>query len=187
MNPRILTLVAALTSLPLSAAEIDQEQAAARAIAASFGGQLQAALKPALQQKGAVAAIDLCHTEAAPIAAEQARRSGWAVGRTSLRVRNPDNQPDGWEQAVLEQFEARKRAGEAPASLEWFERVAVEGGTELRYMKAIPTGPVCLNCHGQQLAPEVSARLDQLYPDDRARGFAEGDLRGAFSLRKRLD
>ena len=45
---------------------------------------------------------------------------------------------------------------------------------------------VCLKCHGdaESLAPEVSDRLAELYPDDRATGFAMGDLRGAFVVER---
>jgi hypothetical protein len=54
-------------------------------------------------------------------------------------------------------------------------------------MSAIPTKKICLECHGANLAPEVAARLDALYPEDRARGFKIGDIRGAFTLSKSLD
>jgi hypothetical protein len=53
-------------------------------------------------------------------------------------------------------------------------------------MKAIPTAKVCLACHGSAITPEVTAALDEAYPQDQARGYAEGDIRGAFSLSKPL-
>ncbi len=49
-------------------------------------------------------------------------------------------------------------------------------------MKAIPTGPVCLVCHGSELSPDVRAALDEHYPHDRARGYQLDDIRGAFSI-----
>ena len=39
---------------------------------------------------------------------------------------------------------------------------------------------MCLNCHGKDIDREVVARIDALYPEDRARGYAVGDLRGVF-------
>ena len=39
---------------------------------------------------------------------------------------------------------------------------------------------LCLGCHGKSIAPEVKAKLAELYPEDKATGFSEGDLRGAF-------
>ena len=85
---------------------------------------------------------------------------------------------------MLEDFEQRRAAGDDPATLIRYEVVETDGLREFRFMKAIPTGEVCLACHGSNIAPNVSARLDALYPDDRARGFAVGDLRGAFSVRQ---
>ena len=49
-------------------------------------------------------------------------------------------------------------------------------------MKAIGTQPVCTLCHGASIAPEGTAALDALYPEDRAREFEVGDIRGAFSI-----
>ena len=58
----------------------------------------------------------------------------------------------------------------------------VDGRRVFRYMKAIGTQPVCTACHGAAIAPGVAAALDDLYPEDRARGFGVGDIRGAFSI-----
>lgn len=49
-------------------------------------------------------------------------------------------------------------------------------------MKAIPVGGPCVVCHGEQIAEPVAARLSELYPEDEARGYKPGDLRGAFTL-----
>ena len=45
--------------------------------------------------------------------------------------------------------------------------------------------PVCLTCHGrpEDLAPEVRARLQALYPRDQATGYRLGDVRGAVSVK----
>ncbi len=57
-----------------------------------------------------------------------------------------------------------------------------------RMVKAIPTGEICLVCHGgAEVKPEVEARLAELYPDDRARGFGPGEMRGVFTLSKLLE
>ena len=58
-----------------------------------------------------------------------------------------------------------------------------DGNRTFRYLKAIPTGPLCLKCHGSDLAPDLAAKLAELYPEDKAHGFAVGDLRGAFSVK----
>ena len=129
-----------------------------------------------------MAAVEVCNLEAPEIASVVAEQQDMSVGRTSLRVRNPDNQPDAREQAVLATFQDQLAAGADPASLEHGEEVAVYGEPVYRYMKAIPTGEVCLICHGQNIPEAVAQRLDALYPDDTARNFELGELRGAFSI-----
>jgi hypothetical protein len=49
-------------------------------------------------------------------------------------------------------------------------------------MRAIPTDALCLTCHGATLAPELAAAIARDYPADAATGFAQGQLRGAFSV-----
>ena len=83
---------------------------------------------------------------------------------------------------MLEEFLKRKSAGEDLKTMEYYE-VVDEGGQQVfRYMKAIPLGGVCNNCHGLKLRPAVATKLDELYPNDQARGFIPGDLRGAFTI-----
>ncbi|MDD3519457.1 MAG: DUF3365 domain-containing protein, partial [Chromatiales bacterium] len=104
----------------------------------------------------------------------------------SLKTRNAKNKPDAWEQKVLESFEQRKAAGEDVAKIDHFEVVTTDGKQEFRYMKAIPTGEVCLKCHGTEIDPAVIGKLDGLYPQDTARGFKQGDIRGAFTIRQSM-
>ena len=183
-SPILLVLV--LTLCPATATFADEDLAsrigASREAIKSFAGALQMRLKSAMADGGPTVAIEVCNIAAPEIAQTASTASGWSVGRTSLKLRNPDNAPDAWELAVLRDFEARKAAGEDPGTLDHAEFVAGDGQRTFRYMKAIPTQPVCIVCHGTSIAPEVTARLDALYPEDLARGFEIGDIRGAFSI-----
>lgn len=158
----------------------------AKSVVMSFGGPLKKALGGAMQEGGPVNAIAVCNEKAPGIAAAAAKKSGWSVGRTSLKLRNPGNEPDAWELGVLKMFEERKAKGEKPATIAHGEVVETNGKKQFRFMKAIGTEAVCVNCHGDTLKPEVAAKLDGLYPDDQARGFSVGDIRGAFTLSKDL-
>ncbi|MCU0809144.1 MAG: DUF3365 domain-containing protein [Candidatus Contendobacter sp.] len=160
---------------------------AGRAAARQFGSKLKDALQQAVQSGGPVNGIAVCHDKAGQIATDLAQNLDMLVGRTSLKIRNPDNAPDNWELAVLKQFEARKAQGEPTDQLEFFAVIDDDKGQQtFRYMKAIPTTAPCLACHGDSISPEVDARLKELYPNDTARGFREGDLRGAFTIAKPL-
>lgn len=167
---------------PALAGGLEERAAAARATAKAFMQSLKGELMQAMQAGGPTNAIAVCNTRAPEIAGTFSAQRGWDVGRTSLKLRNPENAPDKWERQVLERFEARKAAGEDPAKMEHFEVVQQEGKSVFRYMKAIPTAQLCTTCHGGKLAPAVASKLDELYPEDRARGFREGDIRGAFTI-----
>lgn len=164
---------------------IDDEaklQQAAQDKIKTFSGSLKSKLVTAIQTNGFQSAVNICHSEA-PKIAQELSTSGWVLGRTSLQTRNENNQPDTWELANLHRFEDEYQAGVAVAQL----KTSATNGQQYRYMQAIPTGKVCLSCHGEQIDPALANTISQLYPKDAATGFKLGDLRGAFTLMKTLD
>ncbi|MCA1791466.1 MAG: DUF3365 domain-containing protein, partial [Thioalkalivibrio sp.] len=44
----------------------------------------------------------------------------------------------------------------------------------------------CLTCHGSDVGGDIKHALERLYPDDQATGYAEGDVRGAFTIIQRM-
>lgn len=158
----------------------------ARANTTSLGGALKHRLQQAIKSGGLEAGVDECHIAAEPIALDLSN-NGWRVGRTALKVRNPNNTPGDWEREQLEAFaqvlnEQLQQNEKAPAMalLEATQYNEITG--EFRYMSAIPTQQVCMACHGETVAPSVKARIDKHYPHDQATGFTLGELRGAFTL-----
>jgi len=182
----LITLALAAIGPYVHAAEYDAEVAASRETVQEFMQTLKKELQAGMQDGGPVNAVSVCNLTAPAIASTYSARYGWDVGRTSLKLRNPANAPDAWERSVLESFEERKRAGEDPAKMEYYEVIHEDGISELRYMKAIPTAGLCLACHGEQLDTVVKARLETLYPDDQALGYRVGDIRGAFTITQPL-
>jgi len=180
------TIYAFVVALGLSSAamagEIELRSKQSRIVVSDFMLLLKADLKAAMKEGGPGNAIQVCKNKAPEIAAETSEKQGWRVARTSLKLRNPLNQPDPWELKVLQEFEKRKAAGEEIKMLEFAEVVTTEGKKQFRYMKAIPTGKVCLQCHGSHIAPDVEAALKTYYPKDRATSFKQGDIRGAFTI-----
>lgn len=155
---------------------------ASRAVAGSFAAELKEALTKEMAAGGPIAAVDVCKQMAPQIAARASEKTGWEVGRTSLKPRNPSNAPDVWEAEMLQAFAERKAAGEDPAKLEAWTIAGDRGQKRFRYMKAIPTASLCLACHGTDIEPELRAHLDKLYPEDAAVGYREGEIRGAFTI-----
>jgi hypothetical protein len=188
----VLGLVAAIAWVDTTLADpplppdMMERTAASRAATQAFAGALLGELQAAMAAGGPVAAIEVCSVKAPEIARAQSAATGWTVGRTSLRIRNPANAPDAWERAQLMEFERRQAAGENLATMEVAAVVPADGRPVFRYMKAIPTAEPCLACHGSAVAPDIAARTADLYPEDQARGFAAGDLRGAFTITQPL-
>lgn len=142
---------------------------------AAYAEQLKVALGAAIAQGGPARAITICSTMAPEIAREISSETT-TIHRVGTRVRNArTNTPTSAQRDVLERLSAA-----AP------EFVGELDG-RLTYMKAIILQEaVCLNCHGprEDLAPEVVELLDDLYPDDQATGYRQGDLRGAFVVER---
>jgi len=175
-----------LCAANVHAEEYAQQVADSRATVEEFMQQLKGELQQGMRAGGPVNAMSVCKDRAPAIAAALGESKGLDIGRTSLRVRNLGNTPDIWEKAVLEEFERRKLAGEDPIGIEFYATAEQEDKTVFRYMKAIPTAGLCVVCHGAELAPDVEEKLADLYPQDQARGYQPGDIRGAFTITQSL-
>lgn len=178
------------TAMPALAAEEDMTalMGEAKTLIETFAGTLQGELKSAIQAGGPVNAISVCNEKAPQIALDAPSDPAWTIGRSSHRLRSPDNAADAYTAAAIEDFVAREAAGEALDTLMQAEIVEENGARVFRMVKAIPTGEACLACHGgDNVNEDVVAKLAELYPTDQARGFSQGQMRGVFTLTKLLD
>lgn len=175
------------SSLP-ALAQDDPLLADARKVAGAVPPKLLEVLNTQIAKDGVASAVTVCSEKAPQMAKAASEQSGWAIRRVSLRNRNPKAVPDAWELAALEDFDRRTAAGETPVSLEKYAVVEEGGRKEYRYMKALPVQQVCVACHGasEKITPEVTERLNALYPADKATGYAVGQIRGAITIRKAL-
>ena len=168
---------------------IDKQSAIdeAKMITKAFGTELKGELQAAMKAGGPINALDVCHTKAMEITAKASEQQNAQVSRVSLKNRNPINVPNDWQKAVLEDFDARAAKGEDIATMAFAEIVENGDKKQLHFMKALPTEQVCLGCHGANLAPEVQAKLAELYPADKATGYELGQVRGAVVVQKNLN
>lgn len=152
-------------------AQIRQSQALVK----QFQAALKAELSGAIKQSGPVGAIGVCQSAAPAIAADLSASSGAKISRISHKNRNNGNgiRPD--LQEPYEDLQDRPMEDGKPRAL---HRKTGNGSI---YISAIPMQEKpCTVCHGTDIAPEIKAAIDAAYPDDRATGFAPGELRGAF-------
>ncbi|MGB3563035.1 MAG: DUF3365 domain-containing protein [Thermoanaerobaculia bacterium] len=153
-----------------------QDMAKAQENLLPFKQELKAALVGALAE-GAESSIQICREEAPAIAA-RVSEAGVTMGRTSHRLRNPDNAPEPWMEPLLSAYLENPENAEPRA-------VDLGGGT-FGYVEPIYIESFCLSCHGITIAPEVEARIQELYPQDQARGYRVEDFRGMFWIKMPL-
>ncbi len=106
--------------------------------------------------------------------------------RTALGVRNPANEADDWERRKMEEFDFLMDAGVDPETLEAAEIVQEGDKRVFRWMRPLQMTETCLACHGEKLDPRIKLLLGQEYPLDAAAGYSEGQIGGAYSVRKVL-
>jgi hypothetical protein len=160
---------------PVTQAEAERASvigaAAAKSLMESLGGQLKAALA----EGGPVSAIRVCQQIAMPLTGAAGNSiEGISVRRVTLKPRNPANQPDAADSAVLAAMQAQAKPE--------VEIRRVDG--TIRYYHPLPVQEVCLTCHGDPATfpQELASVLTELYPDDSATGYQAGELRGAIRV-----
>ena len=86
------------TQLEEGALSPEQAKQRAKAIGArdALFGRLSKRLMTAMQDGGPGAAIEVCRDAAPKIAAEVSEEQGLTIGRTSHKLRNPENAPPSW-------------------------------------------------------------------------------------------
>lgn len=157
-----------------------------KVVAGGYAEKMKLGLMQEMSTKGPEGGIAGCSAQAAQLGAETAAETGWSIKRVSAKARNPLDMPDAYEQEVLNAFE-KEIAGGKEGAMRY--EVVTEGGVQYaRFMKAIRVEPVCLTCHGGSEVPQkVAERLAEKYPHDTARGYKLGDVRGALSVKIKLD
>jgi hypothetical protein len=139
--------------------------AAVNSLASEMMGELMAAL----DSGGPAEGIAVCQGKAPQVAAQVAEAYGLDIGRTSFALRNTSNTAPPWAEELV-----AERVGEP---------VYLAGPTgELGALLPIRLKAECQMCHGPEdaIADEVLSAIAEHYPEDRATGFAAGDLRGWF-------
>jgi hypothetical protein len=174
----VATPVAAPVVPPVAPPPERAAEEEARAAMTSFTSALRAELVGTMQSDGPVAAAEVCAGKAQAMTRAAGETSGVTVGRSSLRLRNPANAAPAWVGTWLEAQGERPAAGVVGA----VEVATGEDGVRVvRVLEPLAVQGPCLVCHGPEPGrdPGLAAVLAERYPEDRASGYAVGDLRGA--------
>ncbi|MCY2688585.1 Tll0287-like domain-containing protein [Salinimicrobium sp. TH3] len=135
-------------------------------------------LMGAIQKEGTLHALEFCNVEAIPLTASMAEKYNASVQRVSDKYRNPQNQATPEEAELIDLFTAQLNAGKDPQPV-----LFPENGT-IRFYYPIVTNSMCLQCHGKpgDIEPQVKEKILKLYPQDRAVGYSENEVRGIWKI-----
>ncbi|MBZ0268811.1 DUF3365 domain-containing protein [bacterium] len=173
-----ITAAAALT-LSCTGEPVPADTAArAQAALAPLKRSLMKELTGAMAKGGPVDAVGVCRAQV-PVIASSNTTEGVEMGRTSHRLRNLENAPLAWVDPLLRDYV------ENPADRE--PRTVRIDAEHVGYVEPIHMKALCTACHGEDLDDALRAKLRELYPEDRAVGFREGDFRGLFWVKLRED
>lgn len=136
-------------------------------------------LMKAIQEEGAVGAVEFCNIRALPLTDSLSVMKNAIIKRVSDKPRNPDNAANEEELGYITYFKKLVAAGTEPKPI-----VKTENG-EVDFYYPIATNTMCLQCHGKpndQIRPETLTTLKNLYPADRAVDYGINEVRGIWAI-----
>ena len=169
MSSNMTDEVAPPEVIQLTEAERQRQRVIAQNAQQELMKRLSGRLMDVLSTDGAAAAIKVCSEEAQQLTKEVGERQQVAIGRTSFRLRNQENQPPKWAQPLVEQRVEQPAFVDLPTG-------------QLGALLPIRLQAPCLLCHGatENISDDVKEALASNYPLDQATGFELDALRGWF-------
>jgi hypothetical protein len=151
-----------------------------------IGNKLIRETSQVLAKQTAEDAIDVLHLKNLTLpAAAPGKPHITSIRRTSLRVRQVANAPDNAELAALISIQKELMDGNSPPKV-LVQHVAASGTLpeEWRVYRPISVMSSCVVCHGptDTLLPSVKAKLEKLYPEDKAVNYAAYEWRGVIRV-----
>ena len=147
--------------------------------AASFIA-LSQQLQKAVKEGGIPNAIQYCNVAALPITDSLAIQHQATIRRTSSKNRNTKNRPTDLEQSVLAEYAEKAKEGHDLKPI-----VKPLDDQKVVFYAPIKVNGFCLNCHGKldgTLTLENHQIIKKYYPNDKAIGYVDGELRGIWSI-----
>lgn len=137
-----------------------------------------AELKKQLNERETYEVVKFCSDEAQNItkSLKNILPEGVNIKRTSLKTRNNENNPSKKEEEVLQMFQEKIDSGVSLKKI--FHIDSIPSG--YKFYKPLFMENTCLKCHGQKndIDQKTLNTIQKIYPDDKAIGFKEHELRG---------
>lgn len=152
-----------------------------REIANLTQAELLKVVQGAIASGGPVHAVEYCNIEALELKDSLSALNNCTIRRLSMKYRNPADRPvSETEKEQLQTYERLHGEGEALSPAVHIV------GNEVEYYQPILIGAgACLLCHGEpgtQIADATLRTIRELYPEDKATGYALNDFRGVWKI-----
>lgn len=134
-------------------------------------------LTNAITIAGTEYALEFCHTKAIHLTDSIAQALHAGIKRVTDKPRNAANQANESELEIINQAKEKLKRGEQP------EAVITEKYGKVIGLYPIVTNQMCLQCHGKKntdIKVVTMKKLNELYPQDKATGYAANEVRGMW-------
>lgn len=136
-------------------------------------------LMNAIQTQGTEAALEFCSVRAIPLTDSMAIALNAKVKRVSDKNRNPNNAANEVELNYMNLVKKQLLDGETVKP-----QMQKINGKHVGYYPIL-TNQMCLQCHGkpnEQVKAATLAKINAKYPNDKAMGYGENELRGIWVI-----
>lgn len=135
-------------------------------------------MKKNMKAGGPMQALDFCSQKAYTLTEEVNKKlpKGVTVKRISTKYRNPANQPQNDEKEILKSL---KKLQSLHVKIPKYLVQKVNEHTYKFYKPLIINKQICLKCHGNIKNKKLRQAINERYPQDMAKHYKMGDLRGA--------
>jgi hypothetical protein len=142
--------------------------------------EIKGQLKAQLKDGGPIQAIPFCNEQAIPITRSLSDKFNVTIKRTSDKLRNQQNAPSERELEIIQDYKNSLANNEQLIPI-----VELDYNNKKHFYSPILLKAECLICHGklnESINSETAVIVNSLYPNDKATGYKEGDLRGIWSI-----
>lgn len=136
-------------------------------------------LMTSIERVGTSGALSFCNTRAIPITDSMSVLHNAKIKRVSDKPRNPKNAANKGELLQIDYFKSQLKAQKE------IKPVTIERENSVQFYYPIITNGMCLQCHGvknQDINESTVTKLEKLYPQDKATGYKENEVRGIWSI-----
>ncbi len=142
--------------------------------------ELGTALKKEIKKGGAENAINFCNHNAMSITDSLANAEGVTIRRLAKKNRNPENETNAVESRIYKQYVAEWQSNKTMEP-----KIVIDKNGHPVFYKPIIINKKCLTCHGklgETMPQNISLKIKELYPDDKAINFEDGHPRGMWAI-----